>query len=175
MSPDAKPTGPDATLEYLRKIPAFAGLELQEIREIFSACRLQQYGSEQSIYKVGSPSTDMFILLDGTLSIRTAHGVEVSQVKPVGLVGEMGVLTGEPRSADVVAMDNVMGLMLTREDLDGVCSRNSRICRKVLTNIIGILSRKIYDANERMETLKKSVPEVSKEVEELLTGNVFLI
>lgn len=164
----------DPTLQYLRKIPTFEGMDLQDIQQIFGICRLQQYTAEKTLYRCGDPSEDMLILLEGTLSIRTSDGLELSQVSPVGLVGEMGVLTGDPRSADVVSLDNVMGLLIDGEDLLGLWARNASICRKMLLNVVRTLSRKLHEANRQMEHLRRNVPEVSKELDEIMAGNVFL-
>ncbi len=164
----------DPTLQYLRKIPAFEGLTLPEIQQLFGICRLQQYAAEQTLYQSGAPSDDLLILLEGTLSVRTSAGVELSQIVPVGLVGEMGVMTGDPRSADVVTLDPAMGLLIRRDDLQALWSSNPAICRKMLLNVVWNLSRKLHEANAQMEHLKQNVPGVSKELEDLMAGNVFL-
>ncbi len=80
----------DPLFEVLKKIPTFEGLTLPELQNIFNICRLMQYGTEEPIYNSGSASTDMFILLEGNLAVRTSTGVEVSKINPVGLVGERG-------------------------------------------------------------------------------------
>ncbi len=164
----------DPTLQYLRKIPSFEGLTLPEIQALFGICRLQQYASDRTLYETGDPSDSLLILLEGTLSVRTSAGVELSQILPVGLVGEMGILTGEPRSAHVVTVEPVMGLLINHDDLQTLWSHNGEICRKMLLNVIRNLSRKLHSANQQMEHLKRNVPGVSKELEELMAGNVFL-
>jgi CRP-like cAMP-binding protein len=164
----------DPILGVLTKIPTFAGLALPEIQKIFGICRLTQLASGSILYKSGSPSADMFILLEGSLGVRTSAGVEVSRIYPIGLVGEMGTLTGEPRSADVAALEDVMGFSIHKDDLTGLLSRNSDICHTILINVIQNLSKKLYNSNLQMEQLKKSVPDLNKEAEEFLSGNIFL-
>jgi CRP-like cAMP-binding protein len=43
--------------------------------------------------------------------------MDIAYITPVGLVGEMGVITDEPRSADVVGITEAMGLEITKEAL----------------------------------------------------------
>ena len=164
----------DPLFEVLKKIPIFEGLTLPELQNIFNICRLMQYGAEEPIYNSGSASTDMFILLEGNLAVRTSTGVEVSKINPVGLVGEMGILTDEPRSANVITLGDVMGFIIKKDELTDLFTRNSEICQKVLLNVIQILSKKLFTANTQMEQLKKTVPSLSKEVDELLADNIFL-
>ena len=160
--------------EVLEKIPIFAGLSGSELQGIFDICRLKDHAAEELIYASGSPSTDLFILLGGELAVRTSAGVEVSRIRPVGLVGEMGVITEEPRSADVVTLSSVTGFLIAREDLLRLLRDNGETSRKVLLNVISILARKLFDTNSRLEDLKNSAPGLTKEVEELLADNVFL-
>ncbi len=174
MSDDRYAEVSDPIIEVLRKIPIFAGLGLPEIQKIFTLCRFKQIGSGADLYRNGTPSADLFILLEGGLGVRTAAGVEVSRIYPIGLVGEMGVLTGEPRSADVVALEDAMGLSIHKDDLDNLFVQNAEVCRKMLTNVIQALSKKLYNANVQIEQIKNSVPELHKEADELLAGNIFL-
>jgi CRP-like cAMP-binding protein len=174
MSDDRHAEASDPIIEILRKIPIFAGLALPEIQKIFNLCRFKQIGAGADLYRNGASSADLFLLLEGSLGVRTAAGVEISRIYPIGLVGEMGVLTGEPRSADVVALEDVMGLSVHKDDLDDLFAQNAEICRKMLTNVIQALSKKLYNANVQLEQLKNSVPELNKEADELLAGNIFL-
>lgn len=164
----------DPILDVLKKIPIFAGLSLPEVQKIFRLCRLTQLAADTSLYRCGDPSADVFILLEGSLGVRTSTGVEISRIYPIGLVGEMGILTGEPRSADVTVLEEVMGFTILRDDMTGLFNGNPEICHRVLLNVIQNLSRKLYNANLQMEQLKKSLPDLNKEAEELLSGNIFL-
>lgn len=174
MSSDDYTEASDPIVEVLVKIPTFDGLTLPEVQKIFNLCRFRQLGPGADLYRNGASSTDLFILLEGSLGVRTSAGVEVSRIYPIGLVGEMGVLTGEPRSADVVVLEDVMGLSILKDDLEGLFNRDAEICRKVLINVVQNLSKKLYNANVQLEHLKSSVPEIHKEANELLAGNIFL-
>lgn len=174
MSDDLHAEASDPIIEVLRKIPIFASLSLPEIQKIFNLCRFRQVSSGADLYRHGASSADLFILLEGSLGVRTAAGVEISRIYPIGLVGEMGVLTGEPRSADVVALEDVIGLSIHKDDLADLFIRNAEVCRKMLTNVIQALSKKLYNANVQIEQIKNSVPELNKEADELLAGNIFL-
>ncbi len=164
----------DPIVTVLQKVPIFGGLSLPEIQKIFNLCQFKQVSPGSDLYRSGSPSTDLFILLEGSLGVRTSAGVEISQIYPIGLVGEMGVLTREPRSADVVAIEDTIGFSIQQADLDDLFIRHAEIGRKMLINVIQNLSRKLYNANVQLEQLKSILPNLSKEADELLGGNIFL-
>ncbi len=164
----------DQILEVLKSIPIFDRLTLPEVHKIFDIFRPQRYEAGEVIYRIGSPSDDMFILMEGILSVRTSAGIEVAQVTPIGLVGEMGLLTHSPRSAEVIAIDDMTGLFICKADLTNLFIRDTTTCVKVLLNIIKIIARKIHNTNIQIEKLKASAPHLSKEIDEILAGNVFL-
>ena len=100
----------------------------------------------------------MFILLRGTLGVRTSADFELAQITPVGIVGEMGLITKAPRSAKVVAIDAVMGFLIYKDDLDHLFVREREIGRKVLLNVVKILCKRLRISNEIFEKLNVSAP-----------------
>jgi CRP-like cAMP-binding protein len=148
-------------VDHLKTIPIFERLTTSEIQRIYSLCAFNRYRPDDLIYKFGDPSGSLFVLLDGQVVARTKTGVDIAYISPVGVVGEMGVLTDEPRSADVVAFDDVMGFEISKEGLVDLFLEDGSICRKILLNVIKILSAKLYDTNAEIEKLRE---EASKPV-----------
>jgi CRP-like cAMP-binding protein len=106
------------------------------------------------IYQFGTPSDSMFTLLDGQLVARTKTGMDIAYISPIGLVGEMGVITDEPRSADVIGITEAMGLEITKVGLVKLFIEDASICRKILLNLVKNLSNKLYDTNGEIEKLR---------------------
>lgn len=88
------------------------------------------------IYEFGHPSDSMFILLDGQIVARTKTGVDIADISPIGLVGEMGVITDEVRSVDVIAIDQAMGFQITKDALLQLFTEDGGVCRKILLNVV---------------------------------------
>ena len=104
-------------VKVIRKIPIFAGFELEDIQRILKICQLRNFEAGQHIYVMGEPSEEMLILLKGKLSVTGESGEEFAQVNPGSPTGEMGVFTGHPRSANVIATDDSTAIVLGRENL----------------------------------------------------------
>ena len=153
MSEDSEATKQIVT--HLMGIPFFDRLSEAEVEKIFSICSGVKYQPDQVIYKFGTPSDGMFILLDGQLVARTKTGMDIAYISPVGLVGEMGVITDEPRSADVIGISDSMGLQITKDDLINLFVEDADICRKILLNLVKNLSNKLYDTNGEIEKLRE--------------------
>ncbi len=142
-------------VSHLMGIPFFDRLSEVEVEKVFTICSVVKYQTDQVIYKFGTPSDGMFILLDGQLVARTKMGVDIAYISPIGLVGEMGVITNEPRSADVIGLSDTMGLQITKDDLINLFVEDAEICRKILLNLVKNLSNKLYDTNGEIEKLRE--------------------
>ena len=112
--------------------------------------------------------------MDGQLVARTKTGLDIAYISPIGLVGEMGVITDEPRSADVVALDDAMGLTITKENLVNLFVEDGGVCRKILLNLVKTLSAKLYDSNAEIEKLREEQKQRDEGVPSAADDNIFL-
>jgi CRP-like cAMP-binding protein len=142
-------------IRHLQTIPIFNRLTNEELAKIYSLCNFRRLTADEMLYKFGTPSDGMFILLDGRLLARAPTGQDIAHIPAIGLVGEMGVLTNEPRSADVICIEDAMGFQIKKEDLINLFLADGAICRKILLNLVKILSQKLYDTNAEIEKLRK--------------------
>ena len=97
----------------------------------------------------GDKSTALYILLVGRLLVRTGE-VNLSSVDPVDIVGEMGVITGMPRSATVEAEDNVRLLVISKVDFDALLSTNEGLAVVIYKSTIASLCQKLRDNNANL-------------------------
>jgi CRP-like cAMP-binding protein len=88
----------------LASVDLFASLS-QEIRhQIAVASPTAVFGSGETIVRQGEEGQSMFVVMSGTVSVvlEPSHD-EVARIQAGGYFGEMSLLTGEPRSATVLA------------------------------------------------------------------------
>ena len=173
MSEDA--AAQQEIISHLRAIPIFEHLDDDEVRKIYGICQVMRFEPDHVIYQFGHPSDRMFILLDGQLVARTKTGVDIAYISPIGLVGEMGVITDEVRSADVVTLDQSMGFQISKDDLVKLFMEDGGVCRKILLNMVKNLSTKLYDTNGEIEKPREA--KVQKEREDGVPAqadNIFL-
>ncbi len=72
----------------------------------------------------------MFIIAAGHVAVRLGD-TELSRLGPGDVFGEMALLTGEPRQADVVALEPVSCLEVDREAFRGVLEKNPVLLNNV--------------------------------------------
>ena len=107
----------------------------------------------------------MLILLQGQLTIVSGSGKPVGSVSAGTPIGEMGVFTGQPRSATVVASDKSAGVAIRKIDLDALLGRDPVIHVKILKNVVALLSERLMDANSLNEKHIETIHRMEEELE----------
>ena len=113
---------PDAGLQtddrdrLLSGIDLFATLPVVQRREIASATATRIYGNREAIVRQGEPGHSMFIVASGqAIVLLEPDKREVATIDRGGYFGEMSLLTGEPRTATVVARGDAVVIEIDAE------------------------------------------------------------
>ncbi len=145
-------------VEVLEKIPLFRGLSMHQFKQILKIFKSKMIPQNQVICKVGEESFEIYILLKGTLKLTFEDGKEFARVNPIGIVGEMGVFTGDRRSASIVAATDCLLLSIHKSELMRMLRADAGLATKVLMNVIETLSDKIRHDNRIIEDLRQICP-----------------
>jgi DHA3 family macrolide efflux protein-like MFS transporter len=89
-----------------RHLPLLVGLGRAERQALLAQARIHDLQAEVAIMRLGDPSRDAFFLIDGRAiaCIEAAGSYHTLEVLNAGaLFGEIGALTGLPRTANVIA------------------------------------------------------------------------
>jgi hypothetical protein len=98
------------------------GFSDEDIRTVIQTCTRQKFREGEVLFGSGSPSTEMLLILSGVLLVRANTGAPLAQLFCPETVGEMGLLTGEPRSATVDDMRK-QGFSETQIHTNGLVGR----------------------------------------------------
>ena len=93
----------------LAAVDLFAALSEEQRREIAAATHARVYGNGEAIVRQGQPGESMFVVGSGrAVVVLEPDRREVATIEPGGYFGEMSLLTGEPRTATVVARGDTL-------------------------------------------------------------------
>jgi CRP-like cAMP-binding protein len=88
----------------LAGVDLFARLTDEQRRDIASSARMQMFGDGEAIVRQGTPGHSMFVVRSGKVAVLLEPDKrEVAVIESGGYFGEMSLLTGESRTATVVA------------------------------------------------------------------------
>ncbi|MEZ5930785.1 MAG: cyclic nucleotide-binding domain-containing protein [Alphaproteobacteria bacterium] len=90
----------------------------------------------------GSAAAGMYLLLDGTVSVLNRAGELINRIEAGGIVGEMALIDGGARSADVVADTPLASLLITRDRLEAIGHERPDIGLILMTNLCRIITKR---------------------------------
>jgi small-conductance mechanosensitive channel len=93
----------------LASVDLFAALPPEMRHQVALAAPMAVYGSGETIVRQGEEGQSMFVVASGSVSVVLEPArEEVARIQRGGYFGEMSLLTGEPRSATVLAVGDVV-------------------------------------------------------------------
>ncbi|MDP6038924.1 MAG: cyclic nucleotide-binding domain-containing protein [Candidatus Latescibacteria bacterium] len=134
-------------IQIIGKIPMFEGLTPPQALQILRACKPLSYAQREILCEHGTKSTEMFVLLTGTLSVAAPDGTILTSLSPITIVGEMGLITGQPRSATVVAESQISVFEISKIKFEVLIKKFPEIGFKIYRNIIHIISERLDNNN----------------------------
>jgi flavin reductase (DIM6/NTAB) family NADH-FMN oxidoreductase RutF len=125
----------------LAESSVFGALPREQLDRLLAAGSEREYRDGETIYRTGDPGNELFLILEGTVRILRG-GREVASFGPGELVGEVAVLDGRPRSADVVAEGEVRCLAVPRDALREAMEAEPQVAWELLA----VVASRLRDA-----------------------------
>ncbi len=144
-------------LSFIRRIPVFSDLSVDRAKLILALCSKIDLNVGDVLCKLGGPSDAMFILLQGKLAVKIKDSATIATITPVSSIGEMGVFTGEPRTANVEAMEKSSLLCLKKLDIEKLIGKDPRFGVSIMRKVIHELSSRIREDNVKIREFQKYV------------------
>jgi len=132
------------------KCKLLEGLKKGEVRRVLTMGEIKSVKSGQQFISQGESSHNMVLILDGEVDVirENTQGV-LAKLKSGDIVGEMGFLTGEARSASVVARSEAEVFEIDEKLIQLVAKRFPKIGSKLFFNISQILSHRLQESHLR--------------------------
>ena len=118
--------------EALRGVEAFRPLSDEQVRDLSRHAHVERYTAGEALVRQGDPGGSLFVLLDGEVRVRRADGGaarELARLGPGSFFGEMSLLTGEPRSASVLALDEVEVVVVEKAAVSTLLRDDNHLAR----------------------------------------------
>ncbi|MCK6405151.1 MAG: Crp/Fnr family transcriptional regulator [Rhodocyclaceae bacterium] len=140
-------------LVLLRTIPLFCGVRDPQLEQIAGVANHRKVTRGTVIVRSGDPTDSLYILINGSARVLNSDedGREVilSILGPGDFFGEMGLIDGSPRSADVVAAESCEMLVISKADFKRCLQENF----EVALNIMKRLVERLREADRKIESL----------------------
>jgi len=146
----------EEVLDRLRDVDILLPLSDAAHESIADGAEVHVYSKGETIIRHGTAGESMFVIDSGMVSVRVPDdspaGVhEVAQLGEGDVAGEMALLTGETRTADVVALTDVVAIEIGKGALQPLLIAHPELA--------DALSEQIEQRQEHLETFRDNSPE----------------
>jgi len=156
----------------LREVPLFSEMDEQEVAGIRDIMEEMKFKAGQVIIREGETGDLFYVITEGRVEviIRDAAGSDVilHEAGPGDFFGELSMLTNEPRSARIHAVEDVTTLVLERDEFFNFLRKHTHAAIDVLVELGGRLrendallrrmaSRNVNEVEEEQMTVGQRV------------------
>jgi small-conductance mechanosensitive channel/CRP-like cAMP-binding protein len=154
--------GNDLCSRMLRSIDLFQAFTPAELEDLAGRMVRRCIPSGGTVFHQGDPGASLFLLTEGVLEVRTSFDttttkapVVLDRMRPGDIFGEMALLTGEPRSATVMALCEAVVFELSDEHLRPMLHDRTELAER-LSDLMA--ERAQRNAEKRASALKPMPP-----------------
>jgi CRP/FNR family transcriptional regulator, cyclic AMP receptor protein len=131
----------------------FQVLRPEELDLVLAHAGMRRYPRNAILMRKGDPSTGMAVIVTGRVRVGSADAegreVTLTVLGPGEVLGEIALIDDEPRSADVVAIDECVALTVDRARFLHLLRGNVDLCLRLMR----FLCTRLRRANAAMEEL----------------------
>ena len=126
--------GSEEVVAILRGVELLGPLSDEELRTLSNGLKVALYTTGELLVCQDEPGDSFFVIADGHVSVRV-NDTEVAKLSDRDHLGEMSLMTGQPRNATVAALSETRVLVIDRDCFHAVLEANPAVVEK-LTEVL---------------------------------------
>ncbi|HEV2884745.1 MAG TPA: cyclic nucleotide-binding domain-containing protein, partial [Pyrinomonadaceae bacterium] len=116
-----------AIIERLAAVDIFAPLSVEETAMLAHASASHVFAPDEMVIRAGDPGSSMFVVHSGKVNVQVndnGRARTVATLSEGAFFGEMALFTGEPRTANIVALEETEVLEIGHDAMKQVFDNN---------------------------------------------------
>jgi CRP-like cAMP-binding protein len=101
------------------------------------------------------------------ITVKRTEPITVRVLGPGSLVGEMGLVDNEPRSASCTASSNVMCAILTRDAIEHMITEEPLMAAKLLLSMSSHIAERLRNTSRQLKLYARLASAMQEEIEQL--------
>jgi CRP-like cAMP-binding protein len=154
------------TVNELRTIPLFQGFGDDELTQLGTLFTKVSATPDKPLFDVGEQAADLYLLTAGEVVLDRPND-DVFRLHPPALIGELGALTGLPRStrAIISAGSTVWGLRA--KVVQEFFAKHQELGVRFLVNLLTVVADKVHRDQNRLGDMRRNLITTQKELKKL--------
>jgi len=157
--------GMGPTASELRTIPLFHGFEDEELSQI-GALFQPVNATGKPLFDIGEPATTLYLLTKGEVVLERP-GDDVFKLSPPALIGELGALTGLPRSTTAKVTAGAVVWALPAKKIQAYLGDHQELGVRFLVNLLSTVADKVHRDQIRLADMRSNLVSTQKELKRL--------
>ena len=137
-------------IKIVEKIPLVKTLSSYQLQQVLRCGNLGSEPFGYTLFRQGDKSLGFYILLSGELVVLDGN-TEIGHIKPVDIVGEMGMISNQPRSATIKVTKEATLINVPKMQFDALLKGDVDLAARVYRNMLDSLIGKLLTANEKIK------------------------
>ncbi len=129
------------------------GLPPEAVEEIYNLGKYEVHVPQSELIRAGEPSSTVVAILDGRVNVLTPTGEKITELGPGNVLGEIGLIDNQPRSAHAVCIGRVQACHIPADDLRKLMGAKRDIGFVVLTNLARMMAMRLRTSGLRIDNL----------------------
>lgn len=129
----------------LKTIPFLSGLSDEALSELASRAKKNIFTKHSFIFSEGDETNSLYILLSGKVRVFScdAQGKEVTLLiqTSVSYFGELALLSNEPRSASIIALETTHCAVIVQSDFNNWILKHPDVALRLIQDLAGTVRR----------------------------------
>ncbi|MBC7917713.1 MAG: cyclic nucleotide-binding domain-containing protein [Rhodoferax sp.] len=168
--------GADYAAELLSAPEALTSLSLDEARVVISFMTPRFYSAGTTFIREGDSGDNGFmaLLVEGDvvverITVSRTDPVTIRVLGPGSLVGEIGLVDNEPRSASCTASSDVWCAVLTREAVEAMIAQQPAVAARLLLGVSANIAERLRDTNRQLKLYARLATAMREELASVMT------
>lgn len=150
----------------LQALPLFQGISEGHLKELVAIFKTVTHKGGTVLFKPGEIATTFDILTSGEVTIEEEGAVRF-QLRPVAPVGELGSLTGIPRSTTATTTSGATLLTVPVETLHAFFEKRGDIGFAFYKNLLHVVSDKVGRDRRRLDEMRSNLIRTQKSMKQM--------
>jgi CRP-like cAMP-binding protein len=136
---------------FFKRVPLFANLSPGDIKQVAALAEEVSFGNEDIIVRQGELGDVMFIIVSGEVRVSASNHqkeIELARRRTGEFIGEMALISKEPRSATVTAVGDVRTLSINQRNFESLL----RDRPDASLAVIQILCERLKQADQKLHS-----------------------
>ena len=127
-----------AALSALKGVPLFEGLTPQQLRRVAEVGRIRLFRAGSAMVHLGEPGDAFYVIMDGHALVVRESGRPI-KLHAGDFFGELALVENVPRSADVIATDDVTALVIGHTAFKRLLRSEAAFTHAILRTVVARL------------------------------------